>query len=195
MDRCCSFAGCVEPCAATLGNKTYCREHFILTGYESLEKCVDELKRRDDQNEVRAESLRQSLIEIVDQATAMGLTVHDLSNLERSRLLDIILWASDLVQKVRCGPRRVKQVPVRLHFHTPNETCAEATVTQEVSQHGTSLICSFSVQVGGRLVIERMDTSERVDAIVRWRERRQGAAQQHLGIEILNHENFWGLDW
>lgn len=142
----------------------------MLTCYESLEKCVDEFRRRDERNEVWAETLRRSLNEIVDQATAMGLTANDLSNLERSRLLDIVLSAGDLVQQVRCRPRRSIPIRVRLYFHTPNQTCAEETVTQEVSQHGTSVTCRFPVPVGGQLVIERMDTSERVDAIVRWRD-------------------------
>jgi hypothetical protein len=167
----------------------------MLTCYENLEKYVDELRGRDQRNEFWAETLRRSLNEITDHATAMSLTASDLNNLERSRLMDIILWAANLAQQVRCRPRRSKPIRVRLHFHTPNGTCTEETVTREVSQHGTSLACSFPVQLGGRLVIERMDTSERVDAIVRWRDRGPGGAQQHLGIEILNHENFWGLDW
>ena len=195
MDRSCGLAGCVNPSAVTLGNEAYCREHFMLTCYESLAKCVDELKRKDHEYELWAETLRQSLNEIVDKATAISLTVNDLSNSERSRLLDIVLWAGDLIQKVRCGARKFKPIPVRLHFHTSNETCAEETVTREVSQRGTSLICSFPVQVGGRFVIEKMDTGERSEAIVRWRDFRDGGARPHLGIEILNRENFWGLDW
>ena len=195
MDRSCGLVGCGKPIAVTLGNETYCREHFMLTCYESLEKCVDELKRKDHENELWAETLRQSLTEIVDQATAMSLTVNDLSNLERSRLLDIVLWAGDLVQKVRCGARKFKPILVRLHFRASNETFAEEAVTREVSQHGTSLNCSFPVQVGGRLVIERMETGERVEAIVRWRHRGESGARQQLGIEILNCENFWRLDW
>lgn len=194
MDSFCSLSGCAKPSAATLADQTYCREHFILSSYERLETCVDELRRRDQRNEVWAEARRRLLNEIVDQAAAMAMTASDLSNLERSRLLDIVLWASKLVVQLRCDPRRCVSIPVRLYFRSASQTYSEETVTLEVSQHGTSLRCGFPIQVGNPLVVERMDTSEQVDAVVKWRDRRERGVQR-LGIEILNCDNFWGLDW
>jgi len=80
MDRRCSLVDCAKPSAVTLGDHEYCVFHFILTCYRSLEKSPE----------------KQSLLEIIDRATVVGLTNGDLTNQERGQLLDILLWAGDL---------------------------------------------------------------------------------------------------
>jgi len=42
--------------------------------------------------------------------------------------------------------------------------------------------------------MERMDTGERVEGIVRWRKRRDRTTV-HLGIEFSRCNNFWRLQW
>lgn len=79
MDRRCSHVDCAQPSAVKLGGREYCVVHFILTCYQLLEK------RPQD----------QSLLEIIDRAAAIGMTVSNLTNQEKSQLLDIILWAGD----------------------------------------------------------------------------------------------------
>jgi hypothetical protein len=44
-------------------------------------------------------------MEIAARATVIGLRANALSNAERSRLLDIVLWANSLIQEV---PRNVQ---------------------------------------------------------------------------------------
>ena len=97
MDRCCSFLHCAKPRVVTLGGCEYCVVHFISTSYRHLE----EHRRGDQEKEVESEVLRSSLIEILDQATAVSLTTSDLTNQERGQLLDILFWASDLLSDGR----------------------------------------------------------------------------------------------
>ena len=65
-----------------MGGSEYCVVHFILTCYQHLEKSPPE----------------RALLEIIDRATAIGLTADDLTNQERGQLLDILLWAGDLLR-------------------------------------------------------------------------------------------------
>jgi hypothetical protein len=65
--------------------------------YRHLEESP-ELGRRGKKNDGNARAQRESLLEIVDQATSVSLSTCDLTNQERGQLLDIILWASDLLQ-------------------------------------------------------------------------------------------------
>jgi len=81
MDRRCSLVDCAKPRAVTLGDHEYCVVHFILTCYRFLEKSPQE----------------QSLLEIIDRAAAVCLTTCDLTNQEKGQLLDILLWAADLL--------------------------------------------------------------------------------------------------
>ena len=97
MDRRCSFLHCAKPGVVTLGDCEYCLEHFISTCYRHLEDSP-ESRRGDQENEGEAKVQRGSLLdEIIDQATSVALITNDLNNQERGQLLDILLWANDLL--------------------------------------------------------------------------------------------------
>jgi hypothetical protein len=187
-------SSCSGPSVVTLVKQDYCREHFIQTCYEHLEECAEEFKERDQADELACDTRRRSLQEIVDQSTVTSLTHGDLSKLERIQLLDIVQWAGDLIRQIRRGPRKRVSIPVRLYLESSSQTCAEETSVREVSQHGTALTCSLPINVGELVKMERMDTGERVEGIVRWRERRDGSTA-HLGIEFSRCNNFWRLQW
>jgi hypothetical protein len=99
MDRRCSL-DCAKPGIVTLGVCEYCLEHFLLACYRRLEDSP-ELGRRDQKNDGNVHAQKESLLEIVDQATSVSLLTCDLTNQERGQLLDIIFWASDLLRDGR----------------------------------------------------------------------------------------------
>ena len=185
---------CSGPSVVTLGKRAYCRKHFIQTCYKHLEECAEKFKGRDQADKLVCDRRRHSLQEIVDQSTATSLTHGDLSNLERNQLLDIVRWGGDLIRQTRRGSRKQDSIPVRLYLESSSQTCAEETLVREVSQHGAALTCSFPIIVGELVKIERMDTGERVEGIVRWRKRRDGTTL-HLGLEFSYCNNFWRLHW
>ena len=182
--------------SCSLGHIGRCRtlKHFIQTCYEHLEQCAETFKERDQADELACDTLRRSLQEIVDQSTATSLTHGDLSKLERIQLLDIVRWGGDLIRQTRRGPRKRVSIPVRLYLQSSSLTCAEETLVREVSQHGAALTCSFRIIVGELVKMERMDTGERVEGIVVWRERRDDTTL-HLGLEFPRCNNFWRLHW
>jgi len=179
----------------TLGKQDYCREHFIQTSYQHLDECQEKFNESAQADELACDSRRRSLQEIVDQSTTAGLTHDDLSSLERVQLLDLVRWAGDLIQQVRRSPRKQVSIPVRLYLESGSQTYAEETMVREVSQHGISLKCSLPINVGELVKMERMDTGERVEGIVRWSERRDGTSLLHLGLEFNGCNNFWPLQW
>ncbi len=184
----------VKSCSLGRIGRYHTLEHFIQTCYEHLEECAEKFKERDQADELACDRRRPSLQEIVDQSTATSLTHGDLSNLERIQLLDIVRWGGDLIRQTRRGPRKRVSIPVRLYLESSSQTCAEETLVREVSQHGAALTCSFPIIVGELVKIERMDTCERVEGIVKWRERRDGNTL-HLGLEFSRCNNFWRLHW
>lgn len=184
MRASCATSACSGPSVVTLGKRAYCREHFIQTCYEHVEGCTETFKERDQADELACDGRRRSLQEIVYQSTATSLTHSDLSNLERNQLLDIVRWGGDLIRQIRRGPRKRVSIRVRLYLESSSQICAEEMLVREVSQHGAALTCSFPIIVGEVVKMERMDTGERVEGIVRWRERRDGTTL-HMGLEFL----------
>jgi hypothetical protein len=102
LERRCNFADCAKRSALALGDQEYCAGHFIVTSYQRLEKS-QELRERDAQNEVLREAQKLSLLEIIERATAGSQSTSELTELERSQLLDVVLWASELVRWERRG--------------------------------------------------------------------------------------------
>ena len=168
--------------------------HFIQTCYEHLEECAGKFKERDQADELACDARRRSLQEIMDQSTATSLTHGDLSNLERIQLLDIVRWGGELIRQTRRGPRKQVSIPVRLYLESSSQTCAEETLVREVSQHGASMTCNFPIIVGELVKMERMETGEQIEGIVRWCGRREGATIR-LGLEFYGCNNFWHLHW
>src|SRR6266478_8208660 len=187
-------SGCSGPSVVILGKQDYCREHFIQTCYEHLEACAEKFKERDQADELACVTRIRSLQEIVDQSTTTSLTHGDLSNLERIQLLDIVRWGGYLIRQTRRGPRKRVSIPVRLYLESSSQTCAEETLVREVSQHGAALRSNLPIIVGELVKLERMDTGERVECIVKWRERRDSTTL-YLGLEFSRYKNFWRLHW
>ncbi len=194
MRASCAPSGCSGPSVVTLGKRDYCREHFIQTCYEYLEECAERFRERDQADEITCHTRRRSVQEIVHQSTATSLTHSDLGNLERIQLLDIVRWGGDLIRQIRRGPRKRVSIPVRLYLESSSQTCAEETLVREVSQHGAALTSNLPIVVGELVKMERMDTGERVECIVRWRERRDSTTL-YLGLEFSRYKNFWRLHW
>jgi hypothetical protein len=66
--------------------------HFILTCNQYL------AEHSEGEGKSKGQTQQESLIEIVDQVTAISLSPGDLNNQQRGQLLDIVLRAGDLIQ-------------------------------------------------------------------------------------------------
>jgi hypothetical protein len=93
--RPCGRSGCSEPGIATFGAGTLCSEHFLVACYEVLGRLDRgmELSARGD-IETR-EAIRVS-DECVRGVLDVSLNAAELSNLQKARLLDVLLWAADI---------------------------------------------------------------------------------------------------
>jgi len=130
------------------------------------------------------------LTECMRQVASEALWALQLNNLERSRLLHILLIASELTGQLRRSGRVPRLVPVRLINEPERETWVEDTVTQDLSKHGAMLRCTHPYAKGETLGLVRLDTGDRAIARVVWR-KRDKFAQHKMAVEILNDSNFW----
>jgi hypothetical protein len=108
-DRNCSEPACHSATATSLGEQALCLNHFLLRCYAKLE-AVDPRGQKSREERVDLAAMRAFIEECSRRALEISLRREDLTNLERARLLDILLWASELFLVLR-APRVILEQP------------------------------------------------------------------------------------
>lgn len=188
----CSATGCGQHAIAVVDLQQLCLAHLFTTCYERLE-AINQNSKNWLFDETGLESERRFINECAQQATRIAWEEPALTNLERARLLDILLWANDLRKRFRRSPRNTISIPIRLISKMPRRWWHEETQTLDVSRHGAQTKCLHAVKDGDVLKVLRLDTGELAEARVVWRREKPFGAKE-IGLEITDHENFWGLD-
>jgi hypothetical protein len=96
----CQRRGCPRPGVTAFGEGTLCLDHFCDRSYEFL----DGLDRRPLPGRIET-SLTAEQIQVLDECARRALDIcmnaSALNNLERARLLDILLWCGDVTEALR----------------------------------------------------------------------------------------------
>ena len=96
--RPCGHSGCSEPGVATFGAGTLCCEHFLVAYYKVLERLDRGMglsARATEATEAR--EAKRVADECARGVLEVSLNAAELSNLQKARLLDVLLWAISLV--------------------------------------------------------------------------------------------------
>jgi hypothetical protein len=101
--RNCRVGSCGSAAIASLDHQTFCLNHFLARCYEKLER-VDPRGRKFTAEPVDLASMRAFIEECSRKALDVSLQSQNLTNLQRGRLLDILLWAGELFLLLR-APR------------------------------------------------------------------------------------------
>jgi hypothetical protein len=126
--RNCTADSCGSTPVSTLDQQALCLNHFLLRCYEQLER-LDPRGRRFLSEPMNLASMRAFIEECSRKALDISLQCENLSNLQRGRLLDILLWAGELFLLLR--------VP-RINF----TESADSTSTEMVLRAGVARNCS-----------------------------------------------------
>jgi hypothetical protein len=93
--RKCKMGSCGSAAVTTLDHQAFCLNHFLLRCYEKLEG-LDPRGRTFHSESVDLVSMRAFIEECSRKALDISLQSENLTNLQRGRLLDILLWAGEL---------------------------------------------------------------------------------------------------
>ncbi len=145
-------------------------------------------------DEHNAESSARQLEECMRGAADIACSPAPPPNLERARVIDVLLWASELHGRLRRSPRISATIPVLLRCEAPDRPWEEKTETSLVSRHGMQVSCRSEVRTGDQLICVRLDSGTRLEARVVWIHKKTGGGAE-AGLEFLTEENFWGIDW
>ena len=108
-ERNCSESACHSAAATSLDQQALCLNHFLLRCYAQLE-AVDPRGQKSREERVDLAAMRAFIEECSQKTLEVCLHSGNLTNLERARLLDILLWASELFLVLR-APRVISEEP------------------------------------------------------------------------------------
>jgi hypothetical protein len=103
LERNCSENACSVAAITSLDQRALCLNHFLLRCYAKLE-AVDPRSQKSREDSVDLPSMRAFIEECSQKALEISLQSENLTNLERGRLLDILLWSGELFVLLR-APR------------------------------------------------------------------------------------------
>jgi hypothetical protein len=103
LEGICREDACKGAAITSLDEEALCLNHFLLRCYAKLE-AVDPRSQKFREDPVDLPSMRAFIEECSQKALEISLQSENLSNLERGRLLDILLWSGELFVLLR-APR------------------------------------------------------------------------------------------
>ena len=124
--RSCGVDACGGTAITTLDRQALCLNHFLLRCYDRLER-VDPRGRKFSVEPVDLASMRAFIEECSRKALDISLQAEDLNNLQRGRLLDILLWAGELFVLLRA----------------PRVTLAQSIATSETGLAARTAVLNF----------------------------------------------------
>jgi hypothetical protein len=96
----CSLQSCAKGAAVVLRERSLCLEHYFEWCYRRLEELESQVRRKAIDVGKDAE-LRAHIEDCSNRTLAVSLQHEPLTNQDRSRLLDILLWSGDLLYLMR----------------------------------------------------------------------------------------------
>jgi hypothetical protein len=103
-DKICAVDFCEGAAVASLAQQDFCLNHFIDLCYENLQR-IDPRGQKAGRLPIDLPSLRSFVEECSARTLQVALHSEDISNLQRGRLLDILLWAGELFLLLRAPSR------------------------------------------------------------------------------------------
>jgi len=103
-ERNCIVDSCENAAAASLAQQDLCLDHFLCRCYEHLDR-LDPRRDGSGLGSVHIDLTKTFVEECSRKALDVSLQFPNLTNLQRGRLLDILLWAGELFVLLRTSSR------------------------------------------------------------------------------------------
>lgn len=98
LHKSCGYIDCQEHGIASLGDEDLCCDHFVLRCYDLLQQ-IDGGRKRGESEIECSSALMEPINNCLQGALDVSLRSASLNNLQKARLLDIMLWAGEFLYK------------------------------------------------------------------------------------------------
>lgn len=188
----CGWAGCGSGSETTLDGRPLCRNHFYDVAVNRLGEYRAALQQMEPAGPGR-NSVLKFLSEVVNQTTTLVVIAKLLGPSQRDQFLELSLSAIELYKRVQRNPRIPRNMPILVYRETDDAGGQELTNTVDVSKRGACIRTSRVWKIGQKVWIEKPGNKLRTLARVAW-VKEGGSSQFLIGFEILDCEDFWGLE-
>ena len=187
----CGWAGCSSNSEAQLDGRPLCRSHFYDIAARRLEEYRERLQRLDPAGADRV-AILEFLSEVISRTTTLVATAKFLRPSQRDQFLELSLSAVELYKRVQRNPRMPRNMPILVYRETDSAGRQELTNTVDVSKRGACIATTRLWDTGEKIWIQKPADQQRTIARVAWV--KKGEPSQFLmGLEVLDCEDFWGL--
>lgn len=188
----CGWFGCSNKPEATLDGSQLCRNHFHDAAAKRIEEFSVRLRRIAPGTEDHTATLK-FLSELINQTTTLVASTKFLDPGQRDQFLKLSLSAAQLYKRVQRNARLRRNMPILVYRESDTKGMRELTNTVDVSKRGACIVTSWMWEIGEKVWIEKPGNKVRILAQVAWL--KKGELTQFLmGLNILDCEDFWGLD-
>jgi PilZ domain len=188
----CGWGGCINGAEVTLGERPLCRNHFYEIAAKRLQEHPARLQRIDLTGGNRI-AITNSLSEIISQTTILVASAKLLAPWQRDQFLELSLCAVELYKRVQRNPRVPRNLPIFIYGETDSIGSQELTNTVNVSKRGACIATIRLWKTGEKIWIQKSGNQLRTLARVAW-VKKNGPSRFLMGLEILDYEDFWGLE-
>lgn len=133
------------------------------------------------------------LSEVISQTTTLVASAKFLGPGQRDQFLEPSLSAAELYKRVQRNPRVARNMSILIYRETDSAGNQELTNTVNVSKRGAGIATSGPWETGEKVWIEKPGNQIRALARVVW-VKKSAPSQFLMGLEVLDCEDFWGLE-
>ena len=182
--------GCSSPSAASFEQRPLCAEHFLRAAQRRLTSIEASVNKQAGDRDVPTD-IQALLSEMVSQIPTVVAGKRPLNSELRDKFMALSETAARLYKQARRPPRFDRSVSCQIRMSVLSSETPLRVSTLNVSQRGASVETTHPFQIKQVVSLQREDTGKRVSAKVVWV--KKAAKGFAVGLEILDHEDFWGL--
>jgi hypothetical protein len=131
--------------------------------------------------------------EVISQTTTLVANAKLLAPAQRDQFLKLSLSAAELYKQIQRKARIRRNMPILVYREKDPKPMRELTNTVDVSKQGVCIATVRLWEIGEKIWVEKPGNQVRTLARVAWL--KKGELTQFLmGLDILDSEDFWGLD-
>jgi len=186
----CGWVGCSNPPAASLDQRPLCVEHFLRAAQRRLTSIEASVNKQAGDRDVPTD-IQTVLSEMVSQIPTVVAGKRLLNPELRDKFMALSETAARLYKQARRPPRFDRSVSCQIRMSVLSSEAPLRVSTVNVSQRGASVETTHPFQTKQVITLQREDTGKRVSAKVVWV--KKAAKGFAVGLEILDHDDFWGL--
>lgn len=188
----CGWSGCSNKSEAALDGYRLCRNHFYQRAVKRLEEYRAGLRQVAAGMADHTAALK-FISEVISQTTTLVANAKLLAPAQRDQFLNLSLSAAELYKQVQRNARIRRNMPILVYREKDSKGMRELTNTVDVSKQGACIATSWLWEIGEKIWVEKPGNQVRTLARVAWL--KKGEPTQFLmGLDILDYEDFWGLD-